>query len=87
MRQSTPLAEEWVEAIDSQTGEKCWRSNVTGETLHRHPPARLCSHDLMLGLHRPAGEFTRPGLTKPHTWHEVVDKGSGLLYYWCPATG
>ncbi|KAG1677964.1 hypothetical protein FOA52_001382 [Chlamydomonas sp. UWO 241] len=33
------------------------------------------------------GEYTTPGLPTPQTWHEVVDKTSGLLYYWCPATG
>ncbi|GAX78475.1 hypothetical protein CEUSTIGMA_g5914.t1 [Chlamydomonas eustigma] len=32
------------------------------------------------------GEFTVPGVSKPHTWHEVVDKKTGLLYYWNPAT-
>jgi hypothetical protein len=34
-----------------------------------------------------AGLLTVPGVTKPDTWYEVVDKKSGLLYYWNPATG
>lgn len=30
------------------------------------------------------GEATAPGVPKPQTWHQVVDKKSGLIYYWCP---
>jgi tellurite resistance-related uncharacterized protein len=33
---------------------------------------------------RITGEATVPGVPKPQTWHQVVDKKSGLLYYWCP---
>ena len=30
MRQKTTLVDEWVEAIDAKTGQKCWKSTVTG---------------------------------------------------------
>lgn len=35
---------------------------------------------------RITGEATAPGVPRPHTWHQVVDKKTGLLYYWCPET-
>mmetsp|Transcript_1757 Transcript_1757/g.4691 ORF Transcript_1757/g.4691 Transcript_1757/m.4691 type:complete len:231 (-) Transcript_1757:417-1109(-) len=62
LRQTSTLREEWVEAAHPASGEKCWKSAMTGE-------------------------YTQPGIPKPPTWHEVVDKSSGLLYYWCPETG
>ncbi|KXZ49616.1 hypothetical protein GPECTOR_20g473 [Gonium pectorale] len=33
------------------------------------------------------GETTVPGAPKPDTWIEVVDKRTGLIYYWCKRTG
>ncbi|KAG2490512.1 hypothetical protein HYH03_011134 [Edaphochlamys debaryana] len=33
------------------------------------------------------GETTVPGAPKPDTWIEVVDKKTGLIYYWCKRTG
>ena len=30
LRQKAPLAEEWIETADPKSGEKFWRSNVTG---------------------------------------------------------
>ena len=38
-------------------------------------------------LHACAGEATVPGAPKPDTWVEVVDKRTGLLYYWNLRTG
>ena len=34
-----------------------------------------------------SGEFTVPGMPKPETWTEVVDKETGLLYYWNRRSG
>eukprot|EP00955_Chlamydomonas_euryale_P106761 365725-Chlamydomonas_euryale.AAC.20 len=80
----------WLHAAFGHLQEVCKPCVVVwGALLGRHAMMQnglsACIHIHILCVH--AGEYTQPGIPKPPTWHEVVDKSSGLLYYWCPETG
>ena len=59
LRQKAPLAEEWIETVDPKSGEKFWRSNVTGAGMiwlepstHRAPMCKCACHAVGMPHHR-----------------------------------
>lgn len=49
--------------------------------------AQNMGHGLNAPACSPSGVHSVPGLPKPDVWQDVVDKETGLIYFYNPKTG